>query len=266
MSFGNDSFLWYNVGDWAPLGLAVPNVGNDRTSANPTIRGLCNVVGRNMQAIMFHQDARLRVPPSINTLTRIHKLCVRARALMASRAIAPGTPNMESAHASPTPEEFVLYPTPYFTVRNSWMKEYAGLMLLALTDAIQDQENSKALEISTQFTARVGQYVRRVYRSMAVELFGIALEEADKADFTLTDAQLAAYNPASWFTSTELVDTVPDMTLIPTEDDLKPITDGIPVSRLPNLGPWPGVNPNAAPAQGEQPAASSSSFPENPSP
>jgi hypothetical protein len=235
----NDAFLWYNVGEWGKYGLAVPNFGNDTRSQNDTIRYLTDVLGRNLQAVMWHPDARLRTPPSINTLTRIHKLCTRARSILAGRAVPSATLNMETAHALPAPEEFLVYPTPYFKVRNQWLKQYAGLILLSLTEAIQHQENAKPLEISEAFSGLVGQYVQRVYRLMATELFRVPLADASKPDFTLTDAQLAAYNPSAWFTSTELIDTVAPLETWPTEDDLEVLTSGIPISHLPVLGRWP---------------------------
>ncbi len=46
------------------------------------------------------------------------------------------------------------------------------------------------------------------------------LADASKPDFTLSDTQLAAYNPSAWFTSTEMVDTVAPLDDWPTEDDL----------------------------------------------
>lgn len=239
MATTHDAFLWYNVGDWAPYGLAVPNWSDDTHSQNTTIRQLVSVTGRNLQAIMWHTDARLRTPPSINTLTRIHKLCVRARDILAGRQVTSGTPNMESKHAMPAAEEFLLFPTPYFTVRNSWLKEYSGYILLALTEAIQHQENAKAFEVSVDFAGLFGQYVHRVYSLMAIELFKIPEAEAKDPAFTMTDEQLSSYNPSAWFTSTEMIDTVPDLVNWPTEDILKPLTDGIPISQLPVLGRWP---------------------------
>ena len=235
----NDAFLWYNVGDWGRFGLAIPNFSNDTTSQNDTIRYLTDVVGRNLQAILWHPDARLRTPPSINTLTRIHKLCTRARSILASRAVPANILNMETAHALPAPEEFLVYPTPYFKVRNQWLKQYAGLMLLGLTEAMQHQENARPLEISEGFSGLIGQYVHRVYRLMATELFRIPLTDATKPDFTITEEQLAGYNPSAWFTSTELIDTVAPLDDWPTEDDLEVLTNGIPISHLPVLGRWP---------------------------
>lgn len=253
----NDAFLWYNVGDWGRFGLAVPNFSNDTRSQNGTIRYLTDVVGRNLQAIMWHPDARLRTPPSINTLTRIHKLCTRARSILASRAVPANVLNMETAHALPAPEEFLVYPAPYFKVRNQWMKQYSGLILLALTEAMQHQENARPLEISENFAGLFGQYVQRVYRLMATELFRIPLADAAKPDFTITDEQLRTYDPSAWFTSTEMIDTVAPLEDWPTEDDLEVLTDGIPISHLPVLGRWPAGPVSSGTANG-QPATSAS--------
>ena len=254
---GHDAFLWYNVGEWRDHGLAVPNHSDDATTQNDTIRYLTDVIGRNLQALMWEPDARLRTPPSINTLTRIHKLCTRARSILSGRAVPSSTPNMEAAHALPAPEEFLVYPTPYFRVRNPWMKQYAGLILLTLTESMQHQENGRPLEISQAFAGLVGQYIQRVYRLMSHELFRVPLEEASKPDFTLTEEQLRSYDPGSWFTSTEMIDTVPPHDLRPTEDDLAVLTDGIPISHLPLLGRWPngpsgsGTGTSATPTSGE---------------
>lgn len=232
----NDAFLWYNVPGWETFGLAVPNFGNDTGTQNATIRYLTDIMGRNLQAVMFHTDARLRVPPSINTIIRISKLCVRARSILSARAVPPGTLNMEPAHAMPANEQFLVYPVPYFTVRNTWLKEYAGLVLTALTECFQHTENTKPVEISTVFAGLVSQYIQRVYRSLGTELLGIDPKKFDDPAYTLGDAEFKAYDPTKWFTSTELVDTPAQEFDTPTEDDLVPITNGIPVNQLPQLG------------------------------
>ena len=264
----NDAFLWYNIGKWAEFGLAVSNFGNDTSTQNSTIGHLVEVMGRNLQSIMWHPDSRLRVPPSYNTVVRIHKLCTRARSILAGRAVAPNKPLMESVHAIPAPEDFLVFPTPYFKVRNPWMKEYAGLILLSLTEAMQHQENARPLEISEQFAGLIGQYVHRVYKLLAVELLRVPEEEAEKPDFTLTDEQLSSYDPSKWFTSTEMIDTVPSLGDWPTEDDLKPLTDGIPTSSLPVLPRWPsgGVGVGEAAEGGTTTAPTGEAFPAPPSP
>ncbi len=254
----DDALKWYNVGDWAKLGLAVPNWSDDGVSQNQNIRYLTNIMGRNTQAILFHDDARLTTPPSINTLTRVHKLCVRARSILFARAVPSNVKNMESKHANPAPEVHVVYPTPYFMVRNQWLKDWAAYILTAITEAMQHQENAKANDISVDFGALIGQYIHRVYKYMAIELFQVPKVDAEKDGFTLTTEMLNSYNPGAYFTSTEMIDTVPTIGDEPTDDTLKEITRGIPVTHLPNLGPWParvaegGPKPDATANSGDE--------------
>lgn len=243
MPGNTDAFLWYNVGQWADYGLAVPNWSDDNKSQNNAIRDLVQVIGRNLSAVMWHTDARLSTPPSINTIQRVHRLCVRARSQLANSQVAPNQPFMEPAHAVPSPEEFLLYPVPYFKVRNAWMKRWCAMILLAKTEAMQHQDNARPLEFGIGFSGLIGQYIQRVYRDMATTLLMVPRADAEKPDFTLTEAQLAAYDPSKWFTSTELIDTVPDLQAWPTEDRLKVLTDGIPISHLPQLGPYPESGP-----------------------
>ena len=73
-----DAVLWYNVGEFGKAGYAVPNWSNDVGSLNPQILDWTYLVGRNLFHIMHHEDADLRIPPSINTAKRIHKLYIRA--------------------------------------------------------------------------------------------------------------------------------------------------------------------------------------------
>lgn len=245
-TFKSDQVLWYNVGVWGQLGYAVPNFGDDPATLNEGIHYLVDVIGRNLSAIMHHPDVDLRTPPSINTLQRIHKLIMRGRQILSGRDVAPGEPDMESVHTSPAQLEFRAYPVPYFKVRNYWLRQYSGLILNAVSEAMQHTENRKPYEISTRFSGLIGQYLHRVYRLMATELFGVDVEAAKALDFTLTDEQIKAYDPGKYFTSTEMIDTVPPIALVPTEDDLVLLTDGIPVSQLVGLSAYPsGVPINA---------------------
>lgn len=151
-----------------------------------------------------------------------------------------------------------------YVVIPKWFKQYAGLMLIGLTEAMQHQENARPLEISEAFAGLIGQYVQRVYRLMATELFRIPLADATKPDFTISEEQLAAYNPSAWFTSTELLDTVAPLDDWPTEDDLEVLTNGIPISHLPVLGRWPS-GPSGAIGVGQTSVPVSESFAPAPS-
>ncbi|QDU86953.1 hypothetical protein Pla175_03070 [Pirellulimonas nuda] len=235
-----DAVLWYNVGLFGEAGYAVPNWSNDVGSLNPQILDWVELVGRNLFHVMHHEDADLRIPPSINTCKRVHKLYLRAASILVGRAVPPGVDNMEVLHARPAGEVFRVYPVPYFKVRNPFLRRWAGLVLVSLSEAMQHTENRKEMEISTAFAGGVGQYLKRVYLNMAVELFGKTRDEASADGFLLSDADLAAYNPAAFFTATEMVDTVPRLDRVFTEDRLEQLAEGIPVTQMPaDIRPWP---------------------------
>lgn len=271
--FKTDEALWYNVGIWGELGFAVANFGNDPLTLNAGIHYLVDVIGRNLQAVMLHPDADLRTPPTINTLTRIHKLVIRARTILSGRDVQPGEPDMESVHSSPAEQVFLIYPCPYFKVRNKFLKEYCGLVLNCLSEAMQHTENRKPYEISTRFSGVIGQYLHRVYRLMATELFGIDPEAAKALDFTLTEDDLRNYDPGKFFTSTEMIDTVPKLDAVPSEDDLAVLTNGIPATMLVGLCKYPSGSPAEgvmegmpAGASAEPAAAAAGAFAPPPSP
>ncbi len=119
------------------------------------------------------------------------------------------------------------------------MRRWAELILISLAEAMQHTENRKSMEISTAFAGQVGQYIKRVYINMAIELFGKTRAEATADGFALTDADFAAYNPGDFFTQTEMVDTVPRLDRVFTEDRLDVLAEGIAVTELPELTPWP---------------------------
>ncbi|MEO1497495.1 MAG: hypothetical protein AAFV43_10125 [Planctomycetota bacterium] len=235
-----DAVLWYKVGVFGDAGYAVPNWSNDVGSLNPQILDWVDLVGRNLFHVMHHEDVDLRIPPSINTCKRVHKLYLRAASILAGRAVPPGVENMEAQHSRPAGEVFRVYPVPFFKVRNPFLRRWAGMVLVSMAEAMQHTENRKEMEISTAFAGQVGQYLKRVYANMAIELFGKTRDEAWADGFALSETDLAAYNPASYFTSTEMVDTVPRLDRVFTEDRLETLNEGIPVTELPaDIGPWP---------------------------
>ncbi|PHR99593.1 MAG: hypothetical protein COA78_24810 [Blastopirellula sp.] len=234
-----DAVLHYDVGEFGEMGYAVPNWSDDVGSNNPTIIDFVNLIGQNLFHLMHHEDCELRTPPSINTLMRIDKLYKRANQLLTGRAIPANVPNMESQHVRPAGEFFRVYPCPYFHVRNTYMRRWAEWGFMAMAEAMQHTENSKSLEISTNFVKLIGQYFTRIYQNMAIELFGKSREEASADGFLLSAADFTSYDPSQYFTLTEMVDTPAHLGFILTEDRIKHLREGIPVVQLPELKPWP---------------------------
>lgn len=236
----SDSILHYDDGgDFGARGYGVPNWGNDVGSLNINIWELVDLVGKNIFNIMHHEDVDLAIPPSLNTLMRVHKLYVRVASILSARAVPPGKLNMETMHVSPAGQIFKVYPVPYFKVRNAHLRRWCELGFIAISEAMQHTENRKAIEISTDFAGQVGQYFKRIYVNMAVELFNKTTEAAEADGFTLTDADFTAYDPAQFFTRTEMVDTVSPLDLPFTEDRLRLLREGLNVTDLPHLKPWP---------------------------
>jgi hypothetical protein len=268
--FRSDEIQWYNVGQWGELGYAVPNFGDDHSTLNNTIAELVSVMGRNLSAVMHHTDADLRVPPTINTLRRVHKLITRARTLLAGRAVPSPKSRFEATHATPALEPFLIYPVPYWRVRNTWLKGWCGFILMALSEAMQHTENRIEFEVSTDFFGVIGQYLQRVYVRMATELLMVPIAEAEKPDFVISEAIFAGYNPSAYFTATELIDTVPVLAAVPTEDDLVVITDGIPANMLTGVMRWPFAQPPSGDREGgtsgKPPATVAAAFAPPPAP
>lgn len=234
-----DAVLWYDVGQFGQLGYGVPNPSDDPGSLNPAILDIVSLTGRNLFHIMHNEDADLRTPPSINTVRRIHKLYIRLAQILQSRAVPPGELNMEARHVQPAGEIFLVYPVPFFKVRSPFLRRWSQYIMMMMSEAMQHTENRKSMEISTDFAGTIGQYMTRVYSSMATELFGKTRDEVKVPGFVLTEEELSMYNPGEFFTSTEMIDTVPHLGHVFTEDRLSVLSEGIPVTSLPDLQPWP---------------------------
>lgn len=258
-----DSLLWYDVGGWRPYGLAIPGFGDDVSSLCDPIIRLADDIGVSLMMIMVSPCARNPEPPKVETLKTIHKLCIRCRDLLAAFSVPDNKVGITSIHAIPSPEVFRVYPVPYFTCPNRWLKTYARLALLALTELMQHTENARPLQFSTRFAGDIGQYIHQIYRSMAIEFFNVPVTTAEAPDFTIPDEAFNTYTPYAKITPTERINPVPDFRMFLTEDSIRPLRPGIPVTELPpNLGPWPGSGGASLSVTGATtpPAATGSSF------
>lgn len=235
----SDAVLWYNVGIFGEMGYGIPNPSDDYGTINPTIAQFVSGAGSQLFTIMHHEDARQRRPPTLNTIMRIHRLYQSSTRMLAGRMVPANELNMESMHIQNGGEIFRVFPCPYFKVRNSYMKRWAGFTMMMISEAMQHTENARSMEVSDNFVGLMGQYLRRIYTEMAIELFGKSRDEALNPIFSLQDADFNAYNPHDAFPGTEYVDTVPALNRIMTEDQLGVLRDGVPVSELPQLAEWP---------------------------
>ena len=256
MAFSGSPILFYDVpkgGIWGKLGFAVPNWGTRQVTRNSAILDFVSVVGRNLQSIMLTDDALSTRPPNINRIIDINKLLMAVRAMLGNEGLPDNQPALEGVKATQDVESFLLYPCPYFMVRNRWLKRYAQLCFHALAEAIQSTENdTSSFEISNEFCKQMNGYFNRIMQLLATDLLRISPAVAannvpmtpygfpDWGSFVLTDAQIMAYT-RSWFTSTEKIDTCFPTGDVPSDFDLTLLTTGIPIEDMPVLTAYPNT-------------------------
>lgn len=242
-TFGTDQVLLYNVAPWSELGFGVPNFGDNPATQNMPVNRLVNEIGVIQLSIMTHIDAARRQYPSINTIRRLGTILNRIKSVLINRATPATQTRLEPGHGMPSAEFWTLHPVPYFNgpiVKNSWLKEYNALTMVALTNMMQHSDNNLALTITAEFAQDVWGYFREMRRLIAGELLGLTSDVYDTEEFLFTEEQYKLYNPAQNLVRIEALDDPGNVLERFTEDDLKQFVTGIPANIIvPNLAKYP---------------------------
>lgn len=254
--FGSDRVLMYDVYPWNQLGFGVPNFGDNIGTKSQPIWGLVDEVGQVQLFIMSHIDAQRKQPPSRNTVERIGKVINRVNTILAGRAKDTNEVRLEEGHATAAPEIWNIHPCPFFDgpiVRNRWLKEYNRLTMIALTNAMQHSDNNLALTVTSAFARQVWPYFREIKILMGSELLLIPKVDLIKDEFLFTTAHYDAYKPENVVVNIEALDSPGQIFSALTEDDLRPLLDGIPANLIaPNLKQYPiGPLPDSSGLSGE---------------
>lgn len=229
--FGSDRPLLYDVEPWNVLGFAVPNFGDNVGTLNSPIWGLADEIGRAQLYIMTHIDAQRTQPPSINTVMRLGKTCNRIHSVLAGRQKLDNELRLEEVHASADLIPWNIHPAPFFNsslCRNKWLKEYNRLCVIALTNIYQHSDNNQALTVTQKMAQDIWQYFAEIKILVGTELLGLTREVVAAEDFVFTDTHYAAYNPSSFTLNFEALDTPGPIQSRVTEDDIRPLFEGIP--------------------------------------
>lgn len=274
-TFDNARPLLYNVEPWKGLGFGVPNFGRQTTTLAVPIWRLADDTAVNQLAIMTSTDARRPQYPSVNTIMAIARMINRAQATLAGRQKQPNDVRLSPLHAQPEQMVWNIHPVPYFTgpmVRNSWLREFNTLCMLALTNIYQHSDNDLALTVTSDFASQVWPYFREIKILICTELLGMAQADAEddtkpmpagpyngpgtqnQTTVTLTptgpapaaSAAAPTYNPPASVVNTERLWTPGALQSLPGPNDYLPFVTGIPANLIiPNLvqypvGPIPG--------------------------
>lgn len=240
----NDSILYYNVGEWGPWGLAVPNWANKVATNNLVIKEFVETFGQALTAMMFRDEAAISRPPSMNVVSAVHQLYKRGATLLTNRAVPENKMLFDPGHSTPPTEPFRVYPVPYFTVRNKWMKRWCGMGLRGIGHMMQHSENRISDNISVEFARSVMSYLFWIYKDMCVDLFQLTPEVVEAPNFLLSEEHFKSYAPSNVVLSVERIDTSPSLAFNFTEDRISVLSNGIFVTQLPALRGYP-TNPLA---------------------
>ena len=235
-----DAILWYNRGIYGQVGYAVPNPSNDIGTLNPNMLDFTNGIGRGLFYVMHHEDVDLSTPPTVQTLWNIHSLVMYMQRLVASRIQPDGEMPFNPEHVSPAGEIFLVWPVPFFKVRNMTLKRWARYTLYLLAELFQNSENRRLMNTYAKVGERIGGYLKRkIYYEMATEFFGKSPDEAKDPKFVLKDEDFRAYNPSALRPDWEANDPVPALDNVFSEDRMADLVAGIPLHQLPKLQPYP---------------------------
>lgn len=254
--FGTDQVLLYNVQPWAGLGFGVANFGENTHTVNRHAWRLADEIGQAQLHLMTHVDAGRKDPPSRNTIERLGKLLNRIRAVLDGRASEYNELRVEPGHNQPAPKPWHIHPAPYFgspIVRNGWLMEFNELCMMALSNLYQHSGNDLALTIPQPMAADIWRYFGMMQQQLGRELLNLPAATVEAADFQFTAEHFAAYDPAPQTVRFEDMDRPVQPLHRFTEDDVRPLFDGIPANLIgPNLAVYP-VGADAAPGAQQAP-------------
>ncbi len=234
-TFGTDQVLLYDVSPWNKLGFGVANFGDNLKTQNLVWWRLASEIGKTQLGIMTHVDAKREQYPSVNTLMRLGKILNRIKTVLLSRQRVASDIRLEPIHMTPAPMDWLIHPVPYFSgsiVINPWLLEYNHLCMYALTNIYQNADNNLALEMTAESSSDIWQFFRRVTELIAGELLMLPKATYTADDFVFTDEIFKAYNPSAFLPRNEALAQPVGWDTGFTEDDLRPLRNGIPANQI----------------------------------
>ena len=239
--FASDRVLLYDLEPWNRLGFGVPNFGDNLGTVSQPIWNLADFIGKAQLFIMTHVDAQRMQAPSRNTVERLGKLINRVNTVLGGRLKEYNELRLEEGHASAVLRAWQIHPVPYFrspVLRNHWRSEYNELAMIGLTNLFQHSDNRLALTVTKALASDVWRYFREIKILLGSELLLLPGETVEPDEFLFTEEHYAAYDPD--LINFEDLDTPGPIQSRATEDDLRPLFNGIPSNVIaPVLAQYP---------------------------
>lgn len=244
--YASDRVLLYDEDPWNERGFGVPNFGNNLGTKSFAVWNLADYIGQAQLFIMSHIDAQRTQPPSRNTVERLGKLLNRINSVLGGRSTPYNKSRLEEQHVSGTLKVWNIHPVPYFRsdlTRNHWLQEYNELCMIALANMFQHSDNNLSLTVTEKFAQDVWQYFAEMKRLLGAELLLLPPESVVDDTFLFTDEHFDAYSPEKVTINFEAMDTPGPIQSTATEDDLRPLFNGIAANVIgPSLKQYPVVS------------------------
>ncbi len=236
-----NSVRLYSPGAFGQIGYGVPYFPKDRMyTANGAIKNLVDTFGNLIFSLMHMADVNSTAPPKLRWLITLHKAILRFRSIVAGEQVLQNEVDKRTANSNPDLEPFLMFPCPYFRLRNRWAKKWVKLAFTAITEAMKHQDNMHSLSMHQDFVTVVSQYPEMIYAQLAIEFFRKDRTTVAAPGFVLTDADFTAYSEETLFSLTERTDSNAPLSWMLADEDLSSIAAGVPTPVIwPLLKPWP---------------------------
>lgn len=243
--YGTKEILWFSVGKWGESGYAIWNSGGKNASGNSAILALVQNVGANLFELMHRPDVYQARPPQKQFLWDVYQMVWLVQKRINDMAIGyTGTPNqtrLDGEKSAPSNQQFLVYPIPYFgdRVQQPDVRLWAELVLLALSEMAQHDDNKYTNDITSVLAAKVNPFFNRILYAMATKYFGYTAQTYAAASsapnpsasqaaqpatvnvqFQLQAQDWTNYDPTKLFLASEFTSTLPPIQWMPTDQDL----------------------------------------------
>src|SRR5262245_42703950 len=117
----NQVIRLYDCEKWGERGYACPYFPPSNTHTNNAdVLELTSDVGHQLLNVMSQPDVMSTSPPKLRWLILVHRLVQRYRAVAAQEVVASNELDTRAAHTAPSQQPFLIYPVPYFYLRNKF--------------------------------------------------------------------------------------------------------------------------------------------------
>lgn len=177
---------------------AIPNLGDNVETENAAMAELFESVNRTLATLSNMRDAFVINPPSIEMVKAHHNMFVRLNKFVDARTKRDNQVRLDFAHVTPIRRVFRVYPVRYFDMKNRWVKRWVELALYGLTNFAQMAEANTWTNDFHEVSAReMKKPFQEAYRLMCIELFDVALADAESPEFRLSAEHFVNYNPSA---------------------------------------------------------------------